>query len=78
MGFEGVSNFRVGKVIEFDIDTGSAEEASVQVEAMGDRLLSNPVIETYRYTVRGDDDQHGSIGIGAGSRRCASGCWQTR
>jgi phosphoribosylformylglycinamidine synthase subunit PurS len=48
MGWTNVSDVRVGKHIELTVETDSDEEARVQVEEMAARLLSNPVIETYR------------------------------
>ena len=45
LGFDGVSDVRVGKSIRFTID--SADEASARAEAedMCRRFLTNPVIE---------------------------------
>ena len=48
LGFAGVSNARVGKTIEFDIASGDAAAAEVEVKAMCEKLLANPVIESYR------------------------------
>jgi phosphoribosylformylglycinamidine synthase subunit PurS len=41
LGFEGVSNVHVGRLIELDVDDPS------QVPAMCERLLANPLIEDY-------------------------------
>ena len=41
LGFEGVSNVRVGRLVELDVDDPS------DVPAMCERLLSNPLIEDY-------------------------------
>ncbi len=48
MGWTNVSDVRVGKHIELTVETDSDEDARVQIEEMAARLLSNPVIETYR------------------------------
>ena len=49
LGFAGVADVRVGKVIELDIaDSAPVEE----VDAMCRRLLANPVIEDYRIAHR--------------------------
>jgi phosphoribosylformylglycinamidine synthase len=48
MGWTNVSDVRVGKHIELTVETDSDGDARVQVEEMAARLLSNPVIETYR------------------------------
>ncbi len=41
LGFEGVSNVHVGRLIELDVADAS------QVDAMCERLLANPLIEDY-------------------------------
>jgi phosphoribosylformylglycinamidine synthase PurS subunit len=41
LGFEGVRNVHVGRLVELDTDDPS------QVPAMCERLLSNPLIEDY-------------------------------
>jgi phosphoribosylformylglycinamidine synthase PurS subunit len=51
LGWSGVAEVRVGKVIEFDVRGVDAFEAKAQVEAMCDKLLANPVIEGWRVEV---------------------------
>ena len=41
LGFDGVSNVRVGRLIELEVDDAS------RVPEMCDRLLANPLIEDY-------------------------------
>jgi phosphoribosylformylglycinamidine synthase subunit PurS len=41
LGFEGVANVHVGRLVELDVDDAS------QVPEMCERLLSNPLIEDY-------------------------------
>ena len=41
LGFEGVRNVHVGRLIELDVDDPT------QVPAMCERLLANPLIEDY-------------------------------
>ena len=48
LGFAGVEGVRQGKVIEIDLAESDAGAAQAQLKAMCDRLLANPVIETYR------------------------------
>lgn len=43
LGFDGVEDVRVGKVVELEVSKGGRAE----VEEMCRRLLANPVIETY-------------------------------
>ncbi len=47
LGFGGVHDVRQGKVIELSLDEQDPEQAKAAVEAMCQRLLANPVIETY-------------------------------
>ena len=50
LGFQGVTNVRVGKIIELDIEAASEDDASDRVLDMADRLLANPVIENVRFS----------------------------
>jgi phosphoribosylformylglycinamidine synthase PurS subunit len=52
LGYEGVSSVRVGKVIELNIEASDEEAARQKVAEMCERLLANPVIESYDVTVR--------------------------
>jgi phosphoribosylformylglycinamidine synthase subunit PurS len=44
LGYEGVSNVHVGRVVELDVPDG---DVPARVEEMCERLLSNPLIESY-------------------------------
>ena len=46
LGFP-VGDARVGRVIDLEVDATNAEEARAQVERMCERLLANPLIESY-------------------------------
>jgi phosphoribosylformylglycinamidine synthase len=48
LGFEGVADVRVGKLIELDVADGTSMEA---VEQMARKLLANTVIENFRVDV---------------------------
>jgi len=41
LGFDGVTNVHVGRMVELDVDDPS------EVDAMCERLLTNPLIEDY-------------------------------
>lgn len=43
LGFDGVQDVRIGKLVEIEMAEGGRE----QVEEMCKKLLANPVIETY-------------------------------
>ena len=51
LGWAGVANVRMGRVIEFDLSAADEAAAQAQVAAMCERLLANPVIEGYRVEV---------------------------
>jgi phosphoribosylformylglycinamidine synthase PurS subunit len=48
LGFNGVSNVRVGRMIEFDIAGDDRAKAEAEVKSLCDRLLANTVIESYK------------------------------
>jgi phosphoribosylformylglycinamidine synthase subunit PurS len=49
--FGTVRSVRAGRFFEITLDADSKELAAEQIEAMCRRLLANPVIEEYRFTV---------------------------
>ena len=51
LGFAGVGEVRQGKMIELEIDDTDRAQAEARVRAMCERLLANPVIETYTITI---------------------------
>ncbi len=51
LGYEGVSGVRVGKRIQLEVDASSPDEAKIRVEEMCERLLANPVIESYEVSI---------------------------
>jgi phosphoribosylformylglycinamidine synthase len=51
LGFTGVDGVRVGKRIRLQVDAPTEEAARARVEQMCERLLSNPVIESYEVTL---------------------------
>ena len=48
LGFKGVSDVRVGRVITFDSAAADKTAAEADAKAMADKLLANAVIESYR------------------------------
>ena len=55
LGIDGVTQQRIGKSIELEIEASNKEDARSKIELMSDRLLSNPVIEDW--TLEFNDDQ---------------------
>ncbi|HEY7268248.1 MAG TPA: phosphoribosylformylglycinamidine synthase subunit PurS, partial [Dehalococcoidia bacterium] len=51
LGFTEVEGVRAGKYIEVRLSADSADAARTRVDAMCDRLLANPIIESYRFDV---------------------------
>jgi len=51
LGFENVSNVRVGKQIVLDLESSSVEDAKQEVEKMCETLLANTVIEDYNIEI---------------------------
>ncbi|HKU57585.1 MAG TPA: phosphoribosylformylglycinamidine synthase subunit PurS [Gaiellaceae bacterium] len=52
LGFE-VTDARVGKVIDLELEAADAAAAQAQVEQMCERLLANSLIESYEVAIVG-------------------------
>jgi phosphoribosylformylglycinamidine synthase len=55
LGYVSVQDVRQGKFFELDLGTISTEEARTLAAEVADKLLANPVIESYRVEVDGSD-----------------------
>ena len=51
MEYRGVADVRQGKYFELDLKTADASEARALAAEVADKLLANPVIESYRVEV---------------------------
>jgi len=51
MGYEEVEEVRVGKEIVLTLDDMAEEKARARVKEMCEKLLANPVIEEFRFTL---------------------------
>jgi phosphoribosylformylglycinamidine synthase len=60
LGFSGVSNVHVGRLIELDVDDPA------RLPEMCERLLSNPLIEDYQIVESAEGDSAESAGGDAG------------
>jgi len=49
LGFNNVSGTRIGKYIEFNIDTNDEKAAEKEVKEYSEKLLSNPIMEDFEY-----------------------------
>ncbi|MEA2106105.1 MAG: phosphoribosylformylglycinamidine synthase subunit PurS [Bacteroidota bacterium] len=52
IGFNEVSNVRIGKHITLEIEAKSKEVAMERVNEACNKILSNPVMEGYDYTLK--------------------------
>ena len=54
MGYRGVNDLRQGKYFEITLDDAFArEDAQAEVERIAREVLTNPVIEEYRFSLEG-------------------------
>ncbi len=51
LGLTNIKNTRIGKYIEFDVDTKDKKEAEKEVSSYCDKLLANPIMEDYEFTL---------------------------
>jgi phosphoribosylformylglycinamidine synthase PurS subunit len=52
LGFDSVISVRMGKYLEIHIEAANRHIAETAVTGMCERLLTNPVIEEYRYEIQ--------------------------
>lgn len=51
LGYTNVTQVHIGKVIRLVVDASDADAARDQVDEMCERLLANPVIESYAVSI---------------------------
>jgi phosphoribosylformylglycinamidine synthase len=51
LGYGLVRNVRIGKFVELDVDAGSREEAETVTKEVSQKLLANPVMEDFAFTI---------------------------
>ena len=51
MGYGAVGDVRQGKYFELEVQSASADQARALASEVADKLLANPVIESYRIEV---------------------------
>lgn len=51
LGYDGVSDVRVGKQIHLAVEASDPNDAQKRVRDMCERLLANPVIESYEVSI---------------------------
>ena len=55
LGFESIEEVRAGKFIEMSFEAETSDSAKDMVADMCDKLLPNPIIETYRFKIQSAD-----------------------
>jgi len=51
LGYAGVGDVRQGKFFELDLQAASSDQARTLASEVADKVLANPVIESYRVEV---------------------------
>jgi phosphoribosylformylglycinamidine synthase PurS subunit len=51
MGYKNLEEVRIGKYIEIDAKNGDKEKLSKEIDEICDKLLANPNIEKYKFTI---------------------------
>ena len=51
LGYTGVGDVRQGKFFELELDAASADQAQKLAAEVADKVLANPVIESYRVEI---------------------------
>jgi phosphoribosylformylglycinamidine synthase len=51
LGYAGVGDVRQGKFFELELSAASAEQAHTLASEVADKVLANPVIESYRVEI---------------------------
>jgi len=52
MGFKGIKEVRIGKFIEVELKAGNKASLKKKMDEACHKLLSNPVIEDYEFTIK--------------------------
>lgn len=65
LGFQGVRDVRIGRRIAVEIEAGARDEAEALAASMAERLLANPVVESFELAPAG-----GSSDTGTPERSC--------
>ena len=51
LGYSGVGDVRQGKYFELELDAANHDKAKAMASEVADKLLANPVIESYRVEI---------------------------
>jgi phosphoribosylformylglycinamidine synthase len=53
LGYAGVRNLRIGKIVELELNGAPREQLQAQLDDMCRKLLANPIIEDFRFEIQG-------------------------
>ncbi|NJN20947.1 MAG: phosphoribosylformylglycinamidine synthase subunit PurS [Leptolyngbya sp. RL_3_1] len=67
MGYNQVSQVRIGKYVEVTLSAADEAQARQQLDQICDQLLANPVIENYRFDLACVDPQAQAVAVGMGA-----------
>lgn len=57
LGYTNIPQVRIGKYIEVWVEAESQEAAEAEVSELGKRILTNPIMETFTFTVAPSNDR---------------------
>lgn len=50
-GFNNITNIRIGKHIDVELDAESKESAASKIDELCKKILINPIIESYEFNI---------------------------
>ncbi|GBD90497.1 phosphoribosylformylglycinamidine synthase subunit PurS [bacterium BMS3Abin04] len=56
LGFNNVSGTRIGKYIEFFVNSNDVNTVEKEIEEYAEKLLSNPIMEDFEYSYKKVDE----------------------
>jgi len=56
LGYHEVNSVRIGKLVDLEIDGENMENVSKRVHELSDKLLANPLMETFDIEFEDDDN----------------------
>ncbi len=56
LGYTNVSKTRIGKFVEFFVNSNDIEEAEKEVKEYSEKLLSNPIMEDFEFNLEKVDE----------------------
>jgi phosphoribosylformylglycinamidine synthase PurS subunit len=57
LGYSGLPQVRIGKLVELWVEAETEAAASAKVQEIGAKILANPVMETFSFTIAPSTDK---------------------